>query len=249
MAGHSQFKNIMYRKGAQDAKRSKLFSRLAREVTVAAREGLPDADKNPRLRTAIANARAENMPKDNIQRAISRATGDGDGVQYEEIRYEGYGPDGVAMIVETLTDNRNRTAAEVRSAFSKHAGSLGETGSVAFLFDRMGEILFVPETGTADEILEGAIEAGAQDVESSDTGHVIVCDPADLSDVREALEGRFGPPANAQLAWRPQTTVTVEEGSVPVLMKLLEALEESDDVQQVSANYEVPDELLERLDA
>ena len=164
MAGHSQFKNIMYRKGAQDAKRSKLFSRLAREVTVAAREGLPDADKNPRLRTAIANARAENMPKDKIQRAISRATGDGDGVQYEEIRYEGYGPGGVAMIVETLTDNRNRTAAEVRSAFSKHAGSLGETGSVAFLFDRMGEILFVPETGTADEMLEGAIEAGAQDV-------------------------------------------------------------------------------------
>ncbi len=249
MAGHSQFKNIMYRKGAQDAKRSKLFSRLAREVTVAAREGLPDPDKNPRLRTAIANARAENMPKDNIQRAIARATGEGDGVQYEEIRYEGYGPGGVAMIVEALTDNRNRTAAEVRAAFNKHAGSLGETGSVAFLFDRMGEIHFAPETGTADEILEGAIEAGAQDVDSSDVGHVIVCDPEDLSDVRDTLEDRFGPPANAQLAWRPQTSVPVEEGAVPTLMKLLEVLEESDDVQQVSANYDIPDDVLERLSA
>ena len=247
MAGHSQFKNIMYRKGAQDAKRSKLFSRLGREITVAAREGLPDPDKNPRLRTAIANARAENMPKDNIQRAISRAIGDGDGVQYEEIRYEGYGPGGVAMIVEALTDNRNRTAAEVRSAFAKHAGSLGETGSVAFLFDRMGEIHFPPETGTADEMIDGAIEAGAQDVESSDASHVVICDPEDLSDVRDALEDRFGPPANAQLAWRPQTTVAVEEAAVLTLMKLFEALEESDDVQQVSANYEVPDELLERL--
>jgi YebC/PmpR family DNA-binding regulatory protein len=249
MAGHSQFKNIMYRKGAQDAKRSKLFSRLAREITVAAREGLPYPDKNPRLRTAMANARAENMPKDNIQRAVSRATGDGDGVQYEEIRYEGYGPGGVAMIVEALTDNRNRTAAEVRSAFNKHAGNLGETGSVAFMFDRVGEIFFVPETGTADEILDSAIEAGAQDVESSDAGHVIICDPADLSDVRDALEARFGAPANTQLTWRPRTTVAIEEKSVPTLMKLLEALEESDDVQQVSANYDVPDEVLARLSA
>jgi YebC/PmpR family DNA-binding regulatory protein len=249
MAGHSQFKNIMYRKGAQDAKRSKLFSKLAREITVSAKEGLPDPDKNPRLRTAIANARAENMPKDNIERAILKATGGGDDSVFEEIRYEGFGPGGVAVIVEALTDNRNRTASEVRTSFNKNGGTMGESGSVSYMFDRVGQVRYAADAGTAEEILEAAIEAGAEDAASSEDGHEIVCAPDQLNEVRDALEERLGPPASAQLTWRPQTTIPVDEDSAETLMKLLESLEDSDDVQRVSANYEIADDLLERLSA
>ena len=249
MAGHSQFKNIMHRKGAQDAKRSKLFSKLAREITVAAKEGLPEPDKNPRLRTAIANARAENMPKDRIERAISKAAGGGDDAVFEEIRYEGFGPGGVAVIVEALTDNRNRTASEVRSSFNKNGGTLGESGSVGYLFDRVGQVLYEAAAGSPEAVLDAAIEAGAEDTDSSAEGHEIVCAPDDLNDVRDALEERLGPPSSAALTWRPQTTIPVDGADAEALMKLLEALDDSDDVQRVSANFEIADELLERLSA
>jgi YebC/PmpR family DNA-binding regulatory protein len=249
MAGHSQFKNIMHRKGAQDAKRAKVFSKLAREITVAAKEGLPDPDKNPRLRTAIANARAENMPKDNIERAINKATGSGDDTIFEEIRYEGFGPGGVAVIVEALTDNRNRTASEVRSSFSKNGGTLGESGSVSYLFDRVGQVRYEAEAGSAEVILDAAIEAGAEDAQSSTDGHEIVCAPDELNEVRDVLEERLGPPASAQLTWRPQNTIPVDGDAAESLMKLLEALEDSDDVQRVSANFDIADDLLERLSA
>ncbi len=249
MAGHSQFKNIMYRKGAQDKKRAKLFSRLSREVTVAARSGMADPDMNPRLRSAVAAARAANMPKDNIERAIKKAAGGEDEANFEEIRYEGYGPGGAAIIVETLTDNRNRTASEVRTAFGKHGGSLGESNSVSFLFDRVGQIVYDREVGTNDEVFEAAVEAGADNVESSSETHEITCAPDDLATVREALEAQLGPSREAQLSWKPLSTVQIEEADADTLLKLLGALDESDDVQQVSANFEISDDVMTRLTA
>jgi len=249
MAGHSQFKNIMYRKGAQDAKRAKVFAKHIRELTVAARTGLPDPAMNPRLRTAITAARAVNMPKDNIERAIKRGAGGEEGVNYEEVRYEGYGPGGVAVIVEALTDNRNRTASEIRAAFTKHGGNLGETGSVNFMFDRVGLIHYKAETSDADEMFEAALEAGATDVDSSGTGHEIACDPDELSNVRDSMIEKFGEPNSARLDWKPQNTIPVDEQTAVTLSKLLDVLEDSDDVQRVAVNFDVSDEVMERLSA
>ncbi len=246
MAGHSKFKNIMHRKGAQDAKRAKVFAKLIREVTVAARGG-PDPDMNPRLRTAIVAARAANMPLDNLNRAIAKASGAGEGEDYEEIRYEGYGPGGVAVIVETLTDNRNRTASEVRSAFAKNGGNLGETGSVSFMFDRIGLLVYPVAAAGADEVFEAALEAGAQDVDSSDDGHEITCDPDDFSTVRDDLEAKFGTPETARLDWKPQNSIAVDEHTAGTLLKLIDILEDNDDVQRVAANFDVDDDVLERL--
>jgi YebC/PmpR family DNA-binding regulatory protein len=246
MAGHSQFKNIMHRKGRQDAQRSKLFGKLAREITVAAKLGLPDPDMNPRLRAAIIAARAENMPKDNIDRAIKKSQG-GDAESYDEIRYEGYGPGGVAIIVEALTDNRNRTAGEVRSYFSKNGGNLAETGAVAFMFDRVGTVEFDADAASADDMLEAAIEAGADDVVSGEGGHVVTCEATALNEVAKALEARFGPPHKAALTWKPQNTIAVDDEAGEKLLKLIEILEESDDVQNVYANFEISEGLLARL--
>ncbi|MEE2689838.1 MAG: YebC/PmpR family DNA-binding transcriptional regulator [Pseudomonadota bacterium] len=249
MAGHSQFKNIMYRKGAQDKKRAKLFAKLGRELMVAAKEGGPDPSGNPRLRSAIATARSNNMPKDNMDRAIARGSGDSDGANFEEIRYEGYGPGGVALIVEALTDNRNRTASEVRSAFSKYNGNLAETGAVSFLFERIGEIHYASDAGDPDTVFEAALEAGADDVDATDGTHEIRCQPEDLHAVAGLLEGQLGEPQSAQLVWRPQTTVALEEGPASTLLKLLDVLDDNDDVQSVSANYEIADNVMERLTA
>ncbi|HLW28478.1 MAG TPA: YebC/PmpR family DNA-binding transcriptional regulator [Kiloniellales bacterium] len=249
MAGHSQFKNIMHRKGAQDKKRAQQFAKLGREIIVAAKSGGPDPEANPRLRAAIQAARAANMPKDNVERAIKRATGEGGDVNYEEVRYEGYGPGGVAVMVEALTDNRNRTAAEVRTIFSKNGGSLGETNSVAFQFERIGEILFPENIGDAEAVFEAAVEAGAQDVQSDEQGHLISCAADDFSDVRDALTERFGDPQSAGLVWRPLNTAPVDEEQAQTLFKLIDALDDNDDVQQVAANYEISDEVLERLTA
>jgi YebC/PmpR family DNA-binding regulatory protein len=247
MAGHSQFKNIMYRKGAQDKKRAKIFGRLIREITVAARSGLPESDKNPRLRAAISAARAANMPKDNIDRAIKRVAGGEDDTTYDEIRYEGYGPGGVALIVEALTDNRNRTASEVRAAFGRHGGALAETNAVSFMFDRVGLIALDAGVGSADEVFEAAVEAGADNVESAGDGHEITCDPDEFNTVRDALAARFGDPREAHLAWKPQSTVMVEEKHAETLLKLLDVLDDNDDVQQVAANFEIADEVMTRL--
>ena len=247
MAGHSKFKNIMHRKGRQDAKRAKVFAKLGKELSVAARAG-SDPDFNPRLRLAINAAKAQNMPNDNIQRAIKRAEGD-DAAVYEEVRYEGYGPGGVAVIVESLTDNRNRTASEVRAAFSKNGGNLGETGSVSFMFDRVGLIQYPADAAGAAAMFEAALEAGAQDVTSSDDGHEIVCDPDDFSAVRDALEAKFGTAEDARLDWKAQNSVAVDEDAAETLLKLLDVLDDNDDVQQVSANFEVDDDVLERLSA
>ena len=249
MAGHSQFKNIMYRKGAQDAKRAKIFTKLIRELTVAARAGLPDPEMNPRLKNAVAAARSANMPKDNIERAIKRGSGEGDGVNFEEIRYEGYGPSGVAIIVDALTDNRNRTASEVRAAFNKHGGTLGETNSVSFQFERTGAVDYPTEAASVDAMFEAALEAGAADVESGDGGHGVTCAPDDLYSVREALEASFGPPERAALIWKPQNTVMVADGKIEQLFNLIEALDDCDDVQLVSANYEVSDDAMAKLTA
>ncbi len=249
MAGHSQFKNIMYRKGAQDKKRAKQFARLTREIMVAAKTGLPDPEKNPALRGAIQTARAANMPKDNIERAIKRAAGGEEGTNYEEIRYEGYGPGGVAIIVEALTDNRNRTASEVRAAFSKHGGSLGETNSVSFMFDRLGVISYPAEVGSADEVFEAAVEAGASNVESNAEQHEITCDPDDFSAVRDALTEKFGDPRDAELTWRPQNTVAIDEDKAQTMLKLLDVLDDSDDVQRVSANFDISEDVMARLTA
>jgi YebC/PmpR family DNA-binding regulatory protein len=249
MAGHSQFKNIMHRKGAQDAKRGKIFTKLQREITISAKLGLPDPAMNPRLRAAIQAARKENMPKDNIERAIKRATGDGDDSDYVEIRYEGYGPAGIAVIVEALTDNRNRTAAEVRSTFAKHGGSLGETNSVSFMFNRIGEIVFPAKAASADAVFEGALEAGADDVQSDDEGHTVTTSIEGYAGVREALEEKFGAPDSAGLVWRPLNTVPVNEEQGASLLKLLDTLEDNDDVQRVSANFEIPDDIMARLTA
>ena len=248
MAGHSQFKNIMHKKGAADARRSKVFSKLAREITVAAKLGSPDPGMNPRLRLAIQNARAENMPKDNIERAIKMASG-GEGDNYEEVRYEGYGPGGVAMIVEALTDNRNRTASAVRAALTKNGGSLGETGSVAFMFSRVGEIHYKVEAGSADTVLEAAIEAGAEDVKSDADGHVITCAFEDLGDVARNLETALGEAETVKAVWLPQTQTALDEDKAATMLKVLDLLEEDDDVQNVYSNFEVSDEMLEKLTA
>ncbi len=248
MAGHSQFKNIMHRKGRQDAARSKMFSKLAREITVAAKMGAPDPDMNPRLRLAIQNAKAQSMPKDNIQRAINKASG-GDSENYEEVRYEGYGPGGVAVIVEALTDNRNRTASNVRAAFTKSGGALGETGSVAFMFDRVGEIIYPADAATADAAMEAAIEAGAEDVESDENGHVISCAFEDIGDVTTALEGALGEAESVKTIWRPQTSTPVDEERAQSILRLIAVLDDDDDVQNVYANFEVDDETMAKLSA
>jgi YebC/PmpR family DNA-binding regulatory protein len=249
MAGHSQFKNIMYRKGAQDAKRGKVFTKLIRELTVAARSGLPDPEANSRLRSAITAARAANMPKDTMERAIRRGAGEDGGESYEEVRYEGYGPGGVAIIVEALTDNRNRSASEVRAAFNKHGGSLGESGSVSYMFDRVGLIHYQADVANAEEMFEAALEAGAEDVVSGEAGHEVTCAPDDLSRIRDALEQRFGPADAARLDWKPNVSVAIDERQAETVFKLLAALDDNDDVQRVTANYEVSDEVLERLSA
>ena len=248
MAGHSQFKNIMHKKGAADARRSKLFSKLAKEITVAAKLGMPDPDMNPRLRLAIQNARAENMPKDNIDRAIKKASG-GDAENYEEVRYEGYGPGGVAVVVEALTDNRNRTASGVRSYFTRYGGALGETGSVSFMFDRVGQIVYKPEAGSADEVLEAAIEAGADDVQSDADGHVITCSFTGLGDVAKGLEAKLGEAETVKAVWAPQTGTALDEDRAGSMMKLIAALEDDDDVQAVYSNFEVSDDVMEKLTA
>lgn len=248
MAGHSQFKNIMHRKGAADVRRSKLFSKLAREITVAAKLGTPDPAMNARLRLAMLNARAENMPKDNIERAVKKAMG-ADGENYETIRYEGYGPGGVAMIVEALTDNRNRTAGAVRSYLSKNGGALGESGSVAFMFDRIGQIVYKREAGSADKVLEAAIDAGADDVQSGADGHVITASFADLNDVAKKLESALGEAETVKSVWKPQTTTSLDEEKAATMLKLVAALDEDDDVQEVYANYEIPDAVMAKLTA
>ena len=247
MAGHSQFKNIMHRKGAQDAKRARQFAKLIREITVSARQGLPDPAFNPRLRAAMAASREANMPRDTIERAVKKATGGAGGEDYAEVRYEGYGPSGVAVIVEALTDNRNRTASDVRSAFNKHGGVLGESNSVSFMFVRQGVVRYGVKAGGVDTMLEAAIEAGAENVESGPEGHEVTCAVEDFFAVRDALEARFGPPSGAGLEWRPSTTVALGEEAAAGLLKLMDALEDNDDVQTVYANFDVPDEVMERL--
>ncbi|MCE6074254.1 YebC/PmpR family DNA-binding transcriptional regulator [Agrobacterium vitis] len=248
MAGHSQFKNIMHRKGKQDSVRSKMFSKLAREITVAAKAGLPDPTMNARLRLAIQNAKAQSMPKDNIERAIKKASG-ADGENYDEVRYEGYGPGGVAVIVEALTDNRNRTASNVRSTFSKAGGALGETGSVSFSFDKVGEIVYKASVGDADAVMEAAIEAGAEDVISDEDGHTIICGFEDMNEVSKALEATLGEAESVKAVWKPQNTVPVDEDKAQSLMKLIETLEDDDDVQNVYSNFEVSEEVMARLSA
>ena len=246
MAGHSKFKNIMHRKGAQDKKRSAMFSKLSREITVAAKMGTPDPDMNPRLRAAVMAAKAQSMPKDNIQRAIDKASG-GDVENYEEIRYEGFGPGGVSLIVEALTDNRNRTATNVRTIFSKNGGNLGASGSVSHGFDRMGLIEYAVKAGDAEKVFEAALEAGAEDVQSSEDGHEVWTAQDTLHEVAKALEAVLGEPEAAKLAWRPQTMVSVVEGDAGSLLKLIDALDDDDDVQTVSGNYEVSDDVMEKL--
>ncbi|GGE87756.1 YebC/PmpR family DNA-binding transcriptional regulator [Sphingomonas prati] len=246
MAGHSKFKNIMHRKGAQDKKRSSLFSKLSREITVAAKSGLPDPDMNARLRSAVLAARAQSMPNDNIQRAINKASST-DSENYEEIRYEGFGPGGVSLIIETLTDNRNRTVTNVRTGMAKNGGNMGASGSVSHGFDRMGLISYPAKAGSADAVFEAALEAGAEDVQSSDEGHEIWTAVADLHEVARALEAVLGEAEGAKLAWRPQTMVTVDEADAATLMKLIDVLDDDDDVQTVWGNYDVPEDVMERL--
>lgn len=246
MAGHSQFKNIMHKKGKQDKIRSKIFSKLAREITVAAKMGMPDPAMNPRLRLAVLAARAENMPKDNIQRAISKAAGN-DGENYDEIRYEGYGPGGTALIVEVMTDNRNRTASDVRSYFTKSGGNMAETGAVSFMFDHVGVVEFPADKASADEMLEAAIEAGADDVVSGEETHEIFCAHGALNEVSKALEARFGEPSKSKLIWRPQNNISVDDETGEKLVRLMDLLEEHDDVQNVYSNFEISDALMAKL--
>jgi YebC/PmpR family DNA-binding regulatory protein len=246
MAGHSQFKNIMHRKGRQDAQKSKLFGKLAREITVSAKLGTPDPAMNPRLRAAVVAARQENMPKDNIERAIKKALG-GEGDNYEEIRYEGYGPGGVAVIVEALTDNRNRAASDIRSFFTKAGGNLGETGSVSFMFDRTGIIEYDASVASDDAMLDAAIEAGADDVISSESGHEIYASQDSFREVAKALEAKFGEPRKAALTWKPQNTVSVDDDIGEKLLKLMDMLNEHDDVQNVFANFEISDALVAKM--
>ncbi|HEY1543662.1 MAG TPA: YebC/PmpR family DNA-binding transcriptional regulator [Xanthobacteraceae bacterium] len=248
MAGHSQFKNIMHRKGRQDAAKSKLFGKLAREITVAAKLGMPDPAMNARLRAAIIAARAENMSKDSIDRAIKKSQGS-DAESYDEIRYEGYGPGGIALIVEVMTDNRNRTASDVRSTFTKHGGNLAETGAVSFMFDHLGVIEFDAKVASADAMLEAAIEAGADDVVSSENGHEIYAGQDGFHEVAKALEAKFGEPRKAALIWKPQNTVAVDDDKGEKLLDLIETLNEHDDVQNVYANFEVSDALVAKMSA
>ncbi len=247
MAGHSKFKNIMYRKGAQDAKRSKLFSKLSKEITVAAKMGGPDPESNARLRLAIQNARGQSMPKDNIDRAIKKADSS-DADNFDEVRYEGYGPGGTAVVVEALTDNRNRTASNVRAAFSKNGGTLGETGSVAFMFDRVGELVYPADAGDEDSIMEAAIEAGADDVQSDEDGHTIYTAFEDMIEVGKALEEALGQAAESQKAiWKPQNEIDVDAEKAATIMKLMNALEDDDDVQNVYSNFTMSEEVIASL--
>ena len=246
MAGHSKWANIQHRKGRQDAARSKLFSKLSKEITVAAKMGDPDPEKNPRLRMAIKEGKSQSLPKDVIDRAIKKSVA-GEGDDYEEIRYEGYGPNGVAVIVEAMTDNRNRTASTVRSTFSKNGGNLGETGSVGFMFDRKGEVTYGASVGDADAVFEAAIEAGAEDVESSEEGHTIYCEDTDLNDVSNALEAALGESESTKLVWKPTTTTEMDLVAMEKLMKLVDALEDDDDIQRVTTNFEASDEAMEQL--
>lgn len=246
MAGHSKWANIQHRKGRQDAARSKLFSKLAKEITVAAKMGDPDPDKNPRLRLAVKEAKSQSVPKDVIERAIKKSMG-GDAESYDEIRYEGYGPGGVAVIVEAMTDNRNRTASTVRSTFGKHGGNLGETGSVGFMFERKGEVLYPATVGDADTVMMAAIEAGAEDVESDEDGHAIYCADTDLNEVSNALEAALGESESTKLIWKPTTTAELDLEGAQKLMRLIEVLEDDDDVQRVTTNMEASDEVLAQL--
>ena len=246
MAGHSKFKNIQHRKGAQDKKRAKIFSRLAKEITVAAKMGMPDPDSNPRLRTAILAARAQNMPKDNIERAIKKSA-DADSENYDEVRYEGFGPGGIGVIVETLTDNRNRTASDVRSTFSKSGGNMGETGSVSFMFDRVGSIEYGPDAADAETVFEAAIEAGAEDVVTGEDGHEIICSMEDLHGVVDVLAGVLGEPQAASIVWKPQNDVPVDAEAAEKVLKFMDALDDLDDVQNVYANFDIADEVMEKL--
>jgi YebC/PmpR family DNA-binding regulatory protein len=248
MAGHSQFKNIMHRKGRQDKMRSKLFSKLGREITVAAKMGLPDPAFNPRLRAAIIVARAENMPKDNIERAIKKASGS-DAENYDEIRYEGYGPGGVAVIVEALTDNRNRTAGDVRAVFTKAGGNLAETGAVSFMFNHVGVVEYDAKVASPDAVLDAAIEAGADDVVSNEDGHQVFAMPESLRDVAKALEAKFGEPRKAAMLWKPQNTIALDDEAGEKVLRLIESLDEHDDVQNVYANFEVSDALVQKMSA
>ncbi len=243
MAGHSKWANIQHRKGRQDAVRSKLFSKLAKEITVAAKMGDPDPEKNPRLRLAVKEAKSVSVPKDVIERAIKKSQG-GDAESYDEIRYEGYGPGGVAVIVEAMTDNRNRTASTVRSTFTKCGGNLGETGSVSFMFDRKGQILFAAAVGDEDTVMMAALEAGAEDVETSEEGHAIFCADTDLNEVSNVLEATLGESESTKLIWKPQTTTELDLEGMEKLMKLIETLEDDDDIQRVTANFEVSDEVM-----
>ena len=246
MAGHSQFKNIMHRKGKQDAVRAKAFSKLSREITVAAKAGLPDPDANARLRLAIQNARAESMPKDNIERAIKKAIG-GDAENYDNVRYEGYGPGGVAVIVEALTDNRNRTASNVRSLFTKFGGNMGESGSVAFMFTRVGEIVYKAAKATGDAMLEAAIDAGADDVASDETSHTVTCAFESIGEVASALAKSFGDAESVKVVWKPQTVTPLDQDKAETLLKLVDALDEDDDVQSVFSNADISDEVMAKL--
>jgi len=246
MAGHSKWANIQHRKGRQDAARSKLFSKLSKEITVAAKMGDPDPEKNPRLRLAVKSAKSQSMPNDNIDRAIKKSQA-GDSEDYKEIRYEGYGPGGVAVIVETMTDNLNRTASNVRSTFTKNGGNLGETGSVGFMFERKGEVTYSADAGDADTVMMAAIEAGAEDVESSEDGHIIWCADTDLNEVSNALEAELGESEETNLVWKPTTTTELDLEGMQKLMKLIDALEDDDDVQRVTANFEASDEVMEQL--
>ncbi|MEL7176932.1 MAG: YebC/PmpR family DNA-binding transcriptional regulator [Pseudomonadota bacterium] len=246
MAGHSKWANIQHRKGRQDKLRSKLFSKLAKEITVAAKMGDPDPDKNPRLRLAVKEAKSQSVPKDVIDRAIKKSQG-GDAENYDEIRYEGYGPGGVAVIVETMTDNKNRTASTVRSTFTKNGGNLGETGSVSFMFERKGEVTYPAAVGDADTVMMAAIEAGAEDVESAEDGHTIYCADTDLSAVSTALEAELGESESTKLIWKPTTTTELDLEGMQKLMKLIDALEDDDDIQRVTVNFEASDEVLEQL--
>jgi len=243
MAGHSKWANIQHRKGRQDAVRSKLFSKLAKEITVAAKMGDPDPEKNPRLRLAVKEAKSVSVPKDVIERAIKKSQG-GDAESYDEIRYEGYGPGGVAVIVEAMTDNRNRTASTVRSTFTKCGGNLGETGSVSFMFDRKGQILFAAAVGDEDTVMMAALEAGAEDVETSEEGHAIFCADTDLNEVSNVLEATLGESESTKLIWKPQTMTELDLEGMEKLMKLIETLEDDDDIQRVTANFEVSDEVM-----
>jgi YebC/PmpR family DNA-binding regulatory protein len=247
MAGHSKFKNIMHRKGAQDAKRAKIFTKIGREITVAVKAGGSDPSTNPRLRAAIASGREENMPNDRIKRAIDSALGNGDADNYVEMRYEGYGPGAVAIVIEALTDNKNRTASELRAAFGKQGGNLGETNSVSFMFDRIGQILYPASKASSDDMFEASVEAGAQDCLSDEEGHEIICAVEDFAAVRDAMEAKFGVAEKAGLVWKPNVMSEVNEDQAKAVMKLIDVLEDNDDVQNVYTNFETSDEIMERL--